>query len=123
MGSVPESPMTEAPKVEAPAKAPKRRWKKVAAGLVLYLIVEAVALPAAWQPTARLGVGLIRAYQTTLSPLLSGAGVHCRFQPTCSHYAADTLLKHGTLAGGLRSAWRLLRCAPWGPPPGTVDEP
>ena len=59
----------------------------------------------------------------SLSPLLSGAGVHCRFQPGCSHYAAEALGKHGTIAGGLRGIWRILRCAPWGPPPGTVDLP
>jgi len=115
--------MTETPATEAPAKAPRRRWRKAAAGLALFLAFEALLLPPAWQPTARIGVGLIRAYQATVSPLISGAGVHCRFHHSCSHYAAEAIQRYGTLSGGFRAAWRIVRCAPWGPPPGTVDLP
>jgi putative membrane protein insertion efficiency factor len=118
--------MADAPVAEAPktlAKAPLSRRRKVVAGLVLYLAFEAFALPPAWQPTAWIGRGLLKAYQATLSPCLARAGVHCRFQPTCSHYGAMALEKYGTLSGGLRTAWRLIRCAPWGPPPGEMDLP
>lgn len=51
----------------------------------------------------------IRAYRVTLSPLLPPA---CRFEPSCSEYAVEAVMRHGT-----RGAWlalrRLLRCHPW----------
>ncbi|MFP5228983.1 MAG: membrane protein insertion efficiency factor YidD [Acidobacteriota bacterium] len=36
----------------------------------------------------------------------------CRFQPTCSEYAAIAIAEHGALRGGLMSLARLLRCHP-----------
>lgn len=54
--------------------------------------------------------GLVRAYQLGLSPFLGGA---CRFEPTCSHYAIDSLKCHGTLYGSWLSIKRLLRCHPF----------
>jgi putative membrane protein insertion efficiency factor len=62
-------------------------------------------------PLAALLLGLIRLYQLTLSPLI---GRHCRFQPTCSCYAADAIELHGAFRGGLLAARRLARCHPWG---------
>ncbi len=61
----------------------------------------------------------VRLYRATFSPIV---GMHCRFQPTCSAYALEALEKHGALRGGLLTAWRILRCNPWGgagydPPP------
>jgi len=53
----------------------------------------------------------IRFYQLCLSPFL-GAG--CRFTPSCSHYAAEAMEKHGVLKGGLMAIRRLLRCHPFG---------
>jgi hypothetical protein len=53
----------------------------------------------------------LRAYKLTLSPLI---GRTCRFQPTCSQYAADALLGHGPLRGSWLAARRLCRCHPWG---------
>lgn len=54
-------------------------------------------------------------YQSTLSPLMPTAGVHCRFTPTCSHYGEAAIRQHGALGGSLRTAWRILRCGPWTP--------
>jgi len=54
---------------------------------------------------------LIRVYQLTLSPLLGNC---CRFEPTCSHYAAEAIRRHGLIRGGLLAAWRVLRCNPFG---------
>jgi uncharacterized protein len=54
---------------------------------------------------------LVRCYQVTLGPLMGG---HCRFQPTCSHYAIDALREHGALRGGWLAMRRLLRCHPFG---------
>ncbi|MDE2691156.1 MAG: membrane protein insertion efficiency factor YidD [Acidobacteriota bacterium] len=65
---------------------------------------------------------LISAYQATVSPLLERAGVHCRFEPTCSEYTRATIRSQGFAAGSLRGLARLVRCGPW-TPPGTVDPP
>ena len=60
--------------------------------------------------TARLLVGLVRAYQWVLSPLL---GDRCKYHPTCSQYAIDALHEHGAARGTILAAWRVLRCNPW----------
>lgn len=54
---------------------------------------------------------LIRLYQGAISPLLPSA---CRYTPTCSHYAAEALQKHGLIKGGWLSAKRIISCNPWG---------
>ena len=59
----------------------------------------------------------IRAYQLTLSPVLSflfGATGGCRYTPTCSVYAVDALREHGAVAGTALAAKRICRCHPWG---------
>ncbi len=53
----------------------------------------------------------VRLYQLTLSPLLPNS---CRHIPTCSEYAIQALNTHGIFRGSLLSAWRILRCNPWG---------
>ncbi|MBZ6378260.1 membrane protein insertion efficiency factor YidD [Pacificimonas flava] len=55
---------------------------------------------------------LVRVWQRALSPLF---GPTCRFQPTCSHYAAEAIERHGAGKGGLLALRRLLRCHPLGP--------
>lgn len=57
----------------------------------------------------RLLIAPIRAYQYLLSPWL---GSHCRFQPTCSHYAIEALSEHGVLKGVWLTLRRLSRCHP-----------
>ena len=57
-------------------------------------------------------IGLIRAYQLFVSPFL---GPRCRFQPTCSRYAAEAIEIHGLIRGFGLSLRRLLRCHPLGP--------
>jgi putative membrane protein insertion efficiency factor len=62
------------------------------------------------------GLALIRVYQLFISPLLtaiSGPGSGCRFHPTCSHYAAGAVERHGLLAGSWLTAKRLAKCHPW----------
>jgi putative membrane protein insertion efficiency factor len=58
---------------------------------------------------ARIAVALIRAYKRWISPLLPPS---CRFEPTCSVYAADAVRAHGTWRGLGLAARRLLRCRP-----------
>jgi putative membrane protein insertion efficiency factor len=59
----------------------------------------------------------VRLYQWTVSPvlgMLSGPLGHCRFTPSCSHYAVDAIRVHGALKGGALAVWRICRCNPWG---------
>jgi hypothetical protein len=53
---------------------------------------------------------LIKAYQVLLSPFF---GQQCRFYPTCSQYALETINKHGAIIGSYYTVRRLLRCHPW----------
>ena len=55
--------------------------------------------------------GLVRVYQWTISPYMPGS---CRFEPTCSEYAAQAITRHGAVKGGWLSLKRILRCHPWG---------
>ena len=54
---------------------------------------------------------LVRLYQLTLANFFRGA---CRFEPSCSRYAAGALAAHGAWRGGWLAARRLCRCHPWG---------
>ena len=60
---------------------------------------------------AWLAVQPIRFYQRFITPYTPPS---CRFQPTCSEYARQALLKHGILKGTALAVWRILRCNPWG---------
>jgi len=51
----------------------------------------------------------IRVYQILLRPWLIGA---CKFHPTCSEYALESLTRHGLLRGGWLAARRVVRCVP-----------
>ncbi len=66
----------------------------------------------------------IRWYKSTLSPMMQP---NCRFLPTCSSYGLASIKKFGPVKGGVLTAWRILRCTPFGgsgydapqwPPPG-----
>ena len=58
----------------------------------------------------RLLLAPITAYQRWISPSLPR---RCRYEPTCSAYAAQAVRRFGVLRGGLLAAWRLLRCNPF----------
>ncbi len=57
-------------------------------------------------------VGLIRAYQRFISPLL---GPRCRFHPSCSQYALVAIERHGVVKGGWLALRRIVRCHPLHP--------
>ncbi|OUU20095.1 MAG: membrane protein insertion efficiency factor YidD [Planctomycetia bacterium TMED53] len=59
---------------------------------------------------ARLFLGMIRFYRSVISPLLPPL---CRFEPTCSCYAAEAIQTHGAFRGLRMTIWRLLRCHPF----------
>ena len=54
---------------------------------------------------------LIRLYQVSLGLLIGGS---CRFRPTCSAYAEEAILRHGSLRGSGLALRRILRCQPFG---------
>lgn len=53
---------------------------------------------------------LIRVYQYAVSPML---GSHCRFFPSCSIYAVESLQRYGPFKGGWLVLRRIGRCHPW----------
>ncbi|WP_394826229.1 membrane protein insertion efficiency factor YidD [Pendulispora albinea] len=55
-------------------------------------------------------LALIRFYQRFISPLFGNV---CRFEPSCSRYAASCLEGHGVWKGGLLSLRRLCKCHPF----------
>lgn len=69
--------------------------------------------PSVW---ARVAAAMVRLYQLVLSPmkqLLFGTSCGCRFQPTCSCYTREALLRHGFFKGTWLGLLRILRCHPW----------
>lgn len=60
----------------------------------------------------RLLLVLIRLYRAVLSPVL---GSNCRFEPSCSRYAEQALLRYGAARGLYLGVRRLLRCHPLSP--------
>ena len=54
---------------------------------------------------------LIRGYQLIVSPML---GSNCRFMPTCSEYAMESLKTYGLIKGTFLTIKRISKCHPWG---------
>ena len=59
----------------------------------------------------KLLMGVVGIYRSWISPLTPPS---CRFNPTCSAYAMESLERHGALRGSWLSVRRILRCHPWG---------
>lgn len=68
-------------------------------------------------PLARLFTALIAFYRKHISPRFAP---RCRYYPSCSAYALQSIEVHGALKGTLLASWRLLRCNPF--TKGGVDE-
>jgi putative membrane protein insertion efficiency factor len=58
----------------------------------------------------RLLLAPIAAYQRLVSPALPR---RCRYEPTCSAYATESIRRFGPIRGLLLACWRLLRCNPF----------
>ena len=56
-------------------------------------------------------VFLIKIYQNIISPLFPPT---CRYTPTCSEYAIQSLKKYGLFKGVYLSIKRIVNCHPWG---------
>lgn len=56
-------------------------------------------------------LSLLRIYKNTLSPVLLPVFGHgCKYYPTCSSYAYESIEKHGVAKGALMSFKRFLSC-------------
>ncbi|MEO1618235.1 MAG: membrane protein insertion efficiency factor YidD [Planctomycetota bacterium] len=60
----------------------------------------------------RILIGLIRFYQTRISPLFAP---RCRFTPSCSQYALEAIRNRGALRGCFYAVRRILKCHPFHP--------
>ena len=69
-----------------------------------YALVSIFLLP------RNLAVLLLRIYRAVVSPLY---GDVCRFYPSCSSYALQSIQQHGLLIGMTLGIRRLVRCHPW----------
>ena len=49
-------------------------------------------------------------WRRVISPLIPS---RCKYEPSCSRYAAQAVMRYGILRGLVLAAWRLLRCNPW----------
>ena len=56
-------------------------------------------------------INLIKLYQFIISPLL---GTNCRFVPSCSNYAIQSIKEKGVVKGIYLSIKRVLKCHPFG---------
>jgi putative membrane protein insertion efficiency factor len=102
------------------------RSKGRRAGLIVALIAAAlvghdVMVPPAQAFGARAALTAISAYRAQVSPHLRGFVV-CRLRPTCSVYGYQSIERHGLLAGGAKTLFRIARCGPW-TAMGTYDPP
>jgi uncharacterized protein len=66
---------------------------------------------------AALLIAPIRLYQRFISPAFAP---RCRYYPTCSEYAVQSIRELGAFRGSILAGWRLLRCNPFSH--GGVDE-
>lgn len=55
-------------------------------------------------------IGLIKIYQLIDGPWHNS----CRYTPTCSNYAIESIKLYGSFKGSILSIKRIFRCAPWG---------
>ena len=56
-------------------------------------------------------VFFVKIYQRIISPLFPPT---CRYTPTCSEYAIQSLKKYGIIKGVYLSIKRIVNCHPWG---------
>jgi putative membrane protein insertion efficiency factor len=60
-------------------------------------------------------IKIITFYQILASPILKQLfGDSCRFNPTCSVYMKQSIMKYGIIKGSQLGIRQLLSCHPWG---------
>jgi len=58
----------------------------------------------------RVPIFVLRAYKKLISPYVAKC---CRYEPSCSQYAVESLEEYGFFKGSLKAAWRIVRCNPF----------
>ncbi len=56
-------------------------------------------------------LGIIWIYKKFITPFTPKT---CRYEPSCSTYTKDALIKHGIIKGSWLGVKRILSCNPWG---------
>ena len=72
-------------------------------------------------PTVR---ALLKTYRNLVSPglhFLAGPTGGCRYQPTCSVYAEEAIVRHGPIKGGWMAIRRGCSCHPFSKRP--IEDP
>lgn len=59
----------------------------------------------------RIAIGLIKAYRIVFAWLPSS----CRFEPSCSRYTEQAIVRYGVIKGSWMGMKRIARCGPWNP--------
>lgn len=63
----------------------------------------------------RIAIVLITLYQAFISPIIKQLfGDTCRYSPSCSEYAKQSIQKYGIIKGSVLGLEQLLRCHPFG---------
>jgi len=70
----------------------------------MFIITYLIQIP------LKVGIYLIKLYKLTLSPFM---GKCCKFYPTCSDYAIESINKYGLFKGGIKTAKRIIKCNPF----------
>ncbi len=106
-------PTASSPIGSAPVKPARSLTPVLLAALVGLGLGDSIK-PVSEQAGARLAIAAIDAYRSTVSPLLSRAGIlRCRFQPTCSAYGREAITRYGLPRGAMLAAKRVVRCNPF----------
>ncbi len=99
----------------------KRRhmsWIFMQLGIILAIAAGLLAVdllrPPAEQFSSKVLLAAIDFHSEHLSPILNRTGTKCKFEPTCSEYAREAIIKHGAFRGSILAVKRLGRCTPFG---------
>jgi len=71
---------------------------------------------------SKFAILLINIYQASLSPdhgpIFKGKypNGYCKFYPSCSQYAKESIEKKGLIKGSVKGFLRILKCNPWSEP-------
>jgi putative membrane protein insertion efficiency factor len=83
-------------------------WLAIVVFVLILSALDATRLPEN-QVTARLYISAVRFYQNDIHPV-SSKFIHCRYNPTCSHYSIEAVHRFGIVRGSWLTVRRLASC-------------